>query len=85
MPVSTTITQTFACQKIDDEFFLRADMTVACDPFSARRQWWKNYAYCMLLLYPIGFPLLLLSLLLPQRARIRECCLFRVDPPVFEL
>ena len=26
----------------------------------------------MLLVYPLGFPLLLLCLLLPQRARIRE-------------
>ena len=70
--VSTTITQTFACEKIDKDYFLRADMTLACDISSARRQSWKTLAILMLLAYPLGFPLLLLCLLLPQRGRIRE-------------
>lgn len=73
MAVSTTITQTFACDKVDGDYFLRAQMTLACDSSSTRRQTWVTFAVFMLLAYPIGFPLLLLCLLLPQRARIRKC------------
>ena len=70
--VSTTITQTFACERIGNKYFLRAEPTLACESSSARYQGWKKYSILMLLLYPFGFPLLLLCLLLPQRARIRE-------------
>ena len=72
MPVSTTIAQVFACETIDGEQFLRAQMTQTCDPSSARRQSWKTFAVIMLFVYPIGFPLFLICLLLPQRTRIRE-------------
>ena len=70
--VSTTITQTFACETIDGEEFLRAELNLICDPSSARRQFWKNYAVIMLAVFPIGVPLLLVYLLVSQRARIHE-------------
>ena len=70
--VSTTIAQTFACETIDGEKFLRAQLTQTCDASSARRRSWRNFALFLILAYPIGFPLFLLCLLLPQRARIRE-------------
>ena len=70
--VSTSIIQTFVCEEIDGEKVLRAQMTQTCDPSSARRQSWKTVAVLMVIAYPIGFPLLLICLLLPQRARIRE-------------
>ena len=72
MAVSTTIVQTFVCVKIDEEYLLRAHLTLSCDPSSARRRMWKTWATIMMVAYPIGFPLLLICLLLPQRARIRE-------------
>ena len=64
--------QIFVCDEIDGEKFLRAQMTQTCDPSSARRQSWKIFGVLMIIAYPIGFPLLLICLLLPQRAKIRE-------------
>ena len=70
--VSTSIAQTFSCQELDGKSFLRAQLTQTCDASSARRQLWRNYAIAMFLLFPLGFPLLLVVLMMSQRARIRE-------------
>lgn len=70
--VSTTIMQTFACQTINGKWMLRAQLSLTCDPSSSRRRLWRNWAILNLLIYPIGFPLLLICLMLPQRARIRK-------------
>ena len=72
LAVSTTITQTFACETIDGQRFLRAELTLACDPSLATRRLWTSFAWIMLAAYPIGYPLLLLCLLVPQRGKIRE-------------
>ena len=67
--------QTFACEEIprtSGEYFLRAQLTLACDHTSARRRAWRNFAVAMVLVYPVGFPLVLICLLLPHRARMRE-------------
>ena len=41
MPVSTSIVQTFSCETIDGEHFLRAQLTLSCDQSSARRRSWE--------------------------------------------
>ena len=67
--------QTFACEEIprmSGEYFLRAQLTLACDRTSARRRAWQNFAVAMVLVYPVGFPLFLICLLLPHRARMRK-------------
>lgn len=64
--------QTFACQTISGKWMLRAQLSLACDPSSSRRRLWRNWAILNLLMYLIGFPLFLICLMLPQRARIRK-------------
>ena len=72
VPVATTIAQAFACEMIDGQKLLRVQLSQACDPLQARRRFWRNWAIISLLAYPVGVPLLLLCLLLPQRTRILE-------------
>ena len=50
---TTTIGQTLSCEKFDDGFFLRTQLSVACDG-SNRRRTWVAYACCMIAIYPIG-------------------------------
>ena len=69
--VSTTIGQTFVCEMIDNKSYLRVEPTLTCDS-SATRRFWKTWSILMMMVYPVGFPLLLTCLLLPERARIRE-------------
>ena len=52
--VSTTIFETFACDEFDGErFYLRVELTLACDGSSVR-QGWLIYATFMLLVYSLG-------------------------------
>ena len=69
--VSTTVADALVCISIDGKQFLRASLTETCDLSSARRRRWREFAIAMVAVYPIGFPLLLLCLMLPQRTRIR--------------
>ena len=61
--------QVFSCQKFDDEWFLRAELTLACDG-SDRRNKWIAYASFCTAIYPIGVPLLIFSLMYTRRNEI---------------
>ena len=50
---TTTIGQTLSCEKFDDGYFLRAQLSVACDA-SNRRRSWVAFASFMIFVYPIG-------------------------------
>ena len=59
--VSTTVTQTFECDEYDDDdgadpdddLYLRAELTLACDG-STKRRLFLAYGWCMMLVYPVG-------------------------------
>ena len=59
------------CETLDGKSYLRSEPTLECDS-SATRRLWETYSIAMLCVFPVGFPLFLLCLLVPQRARIRE-------------
>jgi hypothetical protein len=68
--VSTTIFQTFACDSVDDDaelkaVFLRADYSVQCGTHV--HMLYKVYAGVMIILYPIGIPVLYIWLLKQSR------------------
>ena len=87
MGTSQTVTQSFFCQEFDAvtasqvqntnttayhhsvERFLKADMTISCD--DRRYKWLHRYGQLMVLVYPVGVPLITL-LLLYKRRRIIE-------------
>ena len=70
-PVSTTVAQTFACQRFGDELVLRSSPTTVCSGLSdPRRRGWILYATAMMILYPIGVPSLNLALMMPHRQKI---------------
>jgi len=50
---TTMICRTFACDRFDDGWFLRAELTISCES-SARRFFWIIYACVMLALFPFG-------------------------------
>ena len=51
--VATTILQTFCCEAFDEEWFLRAEMTLACDA-SMRRTKWVAFAGVFTVVYLVG-------------------------------
>ena len=51
--VSTTILQCFMCENIDNNFYLRANLTLPCNG-TGRRQAHVLFAALMVLTYPIG-------------------------------
>ena len=69
--VSTTIIETFVCQDFDDGSFLRAQLTLQCNA-SANRKYWVSYASVMLIIYPIGVPLLMFVLLRANHSAVRS-------------
>ena len=89
--VSTTVTQTFQCIEYDDdngeipddELYLRAELTLACDG-STKRRLYLAYAGCMVALFPIGGHMAsicchtrrscVMCVLLPVQV-FRSCCL----------
>eukprot|EP00903_Cladosiphon_okamuranus_P009052 g8654.t1 len=68
--VSTIVFQTFACDTLDelDKSFLRADYSLVCDTDEHNK--YKIYAGVMILVYPIGIPLLYAWQLFKHRHRI---------------
>lgn len=52
--VSFTILQTFVCDTVGSDAFLRADYSVSCDTEAYGR--YRAYAVLMVLVYPIGVP-----------------------------
>ena len=69
--VSTTIMQCFMCDKIGEKLYLRAQLTLPCIRTSRRRRMHIVLSSLMVLVYPIGFPLLMFGLMYPNRASIR--------------
>ena len=51
--VAMTVLQTFCCETFDDEWFLRAELTLACD-MSIRRTKWVAFAGVFAAGYLIG-------------------------------
>jgi hypothetical protein len=54
--ISIYIFQTFNCDYIVDEYYLTADYSISCE--DDRYLWARSYAIGMVLLYPIGVPLI---------------------------
>lgn len=64
--VSSTVFQTFACETLDDDIeYLRADYRIHCT--SAKHKFFQVYAGIMVLIYPVGIPLLYALLLFQHR------------------
>ncbi|CAM9924542.1 unnamed protein product, partial [Ectocarpus sp. 4 AP-2014] len=68
--VSTIVFQTFACDTLDElgKTFLRADYSLEC--YTPEHKLYRGYAGIMILVYPIGIPLLYAWLLFRHRHRI---------------
>eukprot|EP00752_Nemacystus_decipiens_P005318 g4824.t1 len=64
--VSSTVFQTFACEKLDDGGdYLRADYNIQCT--DAKHKSFELYAGIMIFVYPVGIPLLYAILLFQRR------------------
>ncbi|CAM9114240.1 unnamed protein product [Ectocarpus sp. 8 AP-2014] len=64
--VSTTVFQTFACEKLDDGVeYLRADYSIQCS--DVKHKGLEVYAGFMVIVYPVGIPLLYAFLLFQHR------------------
>eukprot|EP00752_Nemacystus_decipiens_P005317 g4823.t1 len=64
--VSSTVFQTFACEKLDDGGdYLRADYNIQCT--DAKHKSFEVYAGIMIFVYPVGIPLLYAILLFQRR------------------
>ncbi|CAN0250034.1 unnamed protein product [Scytosiphon promiscuus] len=64
--VSSTVFQTFACEKLDDGAeYLRADYSIQCT--DAKHKNFEIYAGIMIFVYPVGIPLLYAILLFQRR------------------
>jgi hypothetical protein len=70
--VSTVVFQTFACDNIESTgiSYLRADYSVICD--TSRHNAYKAYAAVMIIVYPIGIPLLYTWLLYRERRHFNQ-------------
>jgi hypothetical protein len=68
--VSSTIVRTFVCQKVEDDFYLKADFNVKC----YEGLWNDNsfFAYAMVIVYPIGIPLYFFRKMWQYRHRLDE-------------
>ncbi|CAM9678213.1 unnamed protein product [Pylaiella littoralis] len=68
--VSTTVVSTYVCDDVEDldESLLRADYSISCD--DPKHLFYKVYAAFMILLYPVGIPVLFAVLLLERRDKI---------------
>ncbi|CAN0382790.1 unnamed protein product [Ectocarpus sp. 12 AP-2014] len=64
--VSSTVFQTFACETLDDDVeYLRADYRIHCT--DTKHQAFEVYAAIMIVVYPVGIPLLYAFLLFQRR------------------
>ena len=72
--VSKTIFQTFGCTSFDHGDYLDEQLTLPCDD-SSERQWWVSYAGFCVLIYPIGVPALMMTVLVYNRAQIKTVML----------
>ena len=69
--ISSTVFQMFACEVLDDgSNYLRADYRINCD--STKHKELQIYAGFMIVLYPVGIPLLYAGLLFRDRTVLRK-------------
>lgn len=69
--VSTTIVETFVCEKFDGgTFYLNAELTLPCNG-SRRRIGWVIYSGFALAVYPFGVPMLMFCLMFYNRNSIK--------------
>jgi hypothetical protein len=73
--VSTTVFQTFACDRIDEDIktavttrYLRADYSIQCD--THEHKIYKAYAAIMIIIYPLGIPALYAWLLWSNKHKL---------------
>jgi hypothetical protein len=73
--VSTTVFQTFACDRIDEDIntavttrYLRADYSIQCD--THEHNMYKAYAAVMIIIYPLGIPALYTWLLWSNKHKL---------------
>jgi hypothetical protein len=68
--VSITLFEMFNCQNYGDDptLYMMVDPSISCE--TADHKWYQNYAACMIVLYPVGIPLLYLYLLYGKRRLI---------------
>jgi hypothetical protein len=73
--VSTTVFQTFACDRTDEDIntavttrYLRADYSIQCD--THEHKIYKAYAAIMIIIYPLGIPALYACLLWRNRGKL---------------
>ncbi|KAG5192498.1 hypothetical protein JKP88DRAFT_151331, partial [Tribonema minus] len=70
--VSSVVFRTFACEHFEElgEWYLRADYSIQC--FANGYWWYAAYAFCAMLVYPIGIPALF-AVLVWQKRKLRRC------------
>ncbi|CAM9812920.1 unnamed protein product, partial [Ectocarpus sp. 6 AP-2014] len=68
--VSSTVFQTFACETLDEIEYLRADYRIRCT--DAKHKAFQVYAGVMIIVYPLGIPLLYANLLFQRRAVLAD-------------
>ncbi|CAN0506184.1 unnamed protein product, partial [Ectocarpus sp. 12 AP-2014] len=68
--VSSTVFQTFACETLDEIEYLRADYRIRCT--DAKHKAFQVYAGVMIVVYPLGIPLLYANLLFQRRAVLAD-------------
>ena len=68
---TTTLIQTFICQQFDNGAFLRESLTIACDD-SPRRRLWVVFSAVTLIVYMIGVPTLIFTVMFQYRHAIQE-------------
>ena len=69
--IATSLIQVFICQKFDDGAFLRESLVLACDD-SDSREFWVVYATAALVVYMVGFPSLIFTVMFQHRRAIQK-------------
>lgn len=79
--VSAKVFQTFACEHLDDgREYLRVDYRIECD--SSKHRLFQVYAGIMILVYPVGIPLVYAFLLYKNRRVLRNKVERQTSPQV---
>ena len=70
--ISTTLSQALMCDKFENGWFLRAQLTLPCDR-SPRRQRWVFVTSLAIVAYPVCVPLLLFLVMHYYSPKIKVC------------
>ena len=70
--VSTTVFDTFKCKKVGDDptLYLARDLSISCE--TEEHDIYKRYAFAMILIYPVGIPLMYFVCLYRHRVEIQR-------------